>query len=562
MLARSVRACAVVLLLSGCGGGGDSVDPGPTTRTVAVTRSGSGSGTIASSPAGLSCGTTCTATFATTAAITLTATPDANSQFVSWSGACSGTSATCTVPAGTSAASAGAQFDLILRALTVTLAGTGSGTVTSAPAGITCGTDCSENIANGTVVTLTAAPNATSTFTGWTGGGCAGTGTCTVTMNAATAVTATFAIITHTLTVTLSGTGSGTVTSTPAGINCGSDCTEAYNAATVVTLTAAANATSTFGGWTGAGCTGTGTCVVTMNQAATVTAQFTTIAARWPDSGTRFCTDGAAAVTCPGGIVGHDGFYAINVPNYAVVGGRVQDPITGLFWERSPSIAGFDHATALTYCSNLVVDGFDDWRLPTYLELVSIADFGRVGPAFTSTAFPGIPSNSSYWTSTERAGNTSQALAMFTNYPVTTLVSKTAATDRIARCVRGATFTGTLVVNGGSVTDNRTGLVWQSGTAPTALTWPNALTYCESLVLDGNSDWRLPSGKELMSIVDPAEATIYISPLFTSRPANAFWSSSALANIPDKGYAIDFSSGLSAGIDTFFTAARSVRCVR
>jgi hypothetical protein len=65
-----------------------------------------------------------------------------------------------------------------------------------------------------------------------------------------------------------------------------------------------------------------------------------------------------------------------------------------------------------------------------------------------------------------------------------------------------------------------------------------------------------------MSIVDPAEATIYISPLFTSRPANAFWSSSALANIPDKGYAIDFSSGLSAGIDTFFTAARSVRCVR
>jgi hypothetical protein len=63
------------------------------------------------------------------------------------------------------------------------------------------------------------------------------------------------------------------------------------------------------------------------------------------------------------------------------------DPITGLFWERSPSIAGFDHATALTYCSNLVVDGFDDWRLPTYLELVSIADFGRVGPAFTSTAF-------------------------------------------------------------------------------------------------------------------------------------------------------------------------------
>jgi hypothetical protein len=53
--------------------------------------------------------------------------------------------------------------------LTVTKAGTGSGTVTSAPTGINCGSDCTENYASGTSVTLTAAPASGSTFAGWTG---------------------------------------------------------------------------------------------------------------------------------------------------------------------------------------------------------------------------------------------------------------------------------------------------------------------------------------------------------------------------------------------------------
>ena len=75
-----------------------------------------------------------------------------------------------------------------------------------------------------------------------------------------------------TLTVSKSGTGTGTVTAT--GISCGTDCSEAYNAGTAVSLTATAAASSTFTGWTGA-CTGTvSPCTVTMNAAASVTAAF------------------------------------------------------------------------------------------------------------------------------------------------------------------------------------------------------------------------------------------------------------------------------------------------
>jgi len=78
----------------------------------------------------------------------------------------------------------------------------------------------------------------------------------------------------YTLTVTKAGTGTGTVTSSPTGINCGSDCSETYNAGTSVTLTASSATSSTFTGWSG-GCSGTGTCSITMDAAKTVTATFT-----------------------------------------------------------------------------------------------------------------------------------------------------------------------------------------------------------------------------------------------------------------------------------------------
>jgi hypothetical protein len=84
--------------------------------------------------------------------------------------------------------------------LTVTKAGPGSGTVTSSPAGINCGTDCSESYASGTNVTLTAAPAAGSTFAGWSGA-CSGTGTCAVAMSAARSVTATFNATTPAVTI-------------------------------------------------------------------------------------------------------------------------------------------------------------------------------------------------------------------------------------------------------------------------------------------------------------------------------------------------------------------------
>jgi hypothetical protein len=156
--------------------------------------------------------------------------------------------------------------------LTVTKAGSGLGTVISSPAGVDCGATCSFSFPVGTMVTLTATPDAGSTFTGW-GGDCTGTGPCVATMDQDRAVTATFDVGPPTLTVTKAGSGSGTVTSSPTGIDCGATCSASFPSGTAVTLTATPDAGSTFTGW-GGDCTGTGPCVVTMDQDRAVTATF------------------------------------------------------------------------------------------------------------------------------------------------------------------------------------------------------------------------------------------------------------------------------------------------
>jgi hypothetical protein len=167
-------------------------------EVLAVNKNGTGTGSVASSPAGIDCGLTCTKSFSKNTVVTLTPTASAGSTFTGWSGDCSGTGA-CTVTMD-QAHSVTATFDAVpvvpppSFTLTVGKNGTGSGTVTSSPGAINCGATCSQSYTQGTVVTLTPTPSAGSTFAGWSGD-CTGTGACTVTMSQARSVTATFNLV-------------------------------------------------------------------------------------------------------------------------------------------------------------------------------------------------------------------------------------------------------------------------------------------------------------------------------------------------------------------------------
>ena len=101
--------------------------------------------------------------------------------------------------------------------------GTGGGTVTSVPAGIDCNAKCSASFPGGAKVTVTATPNSTSNFTGWSGA-CSGTGPCSITMKAAMSVTATFTRQDFSLSpastkLTLRPGGQGSDVLTMAGLN-------------------------------------------------------------------------------------------------------------------------------------------------------------------------------------------------------------------------------------------------------------------------------------------------------------------------------------------------------
>lgn len=163
--------------------------------------------------------------------------------------------------------------------LSVSRQGAGSGTVTSSPAGINCGSTCSASFAASTPVTLTAQAAAGSTFAGWSGA-CTGTGSCSVAMDAAKSVTASFNTAASTRVVTLSKTGSGTgsVTSTPSGLSCAAGCTGAtanFSTTAAITLAAQPSSGSVFAGWSGA-CTGTGSCTIPAGSSSvSVTASFT-----------------------------------------------------------------------------------------------------------------------------------------------------------------------------------------------------------------------------------------------------------------------------------------------
>lgn len=264
-----------------------TVVPAPSPVTVSVA-GGVGSGTVTSSPAGVSCRVTagrtsgtCSALFAADAAVTLTAVPDAGSTFDVWGGDCAAAAGalTCSVTP-TAARTATVRF-VAVRAFAVTLAGTGAGRVTSSPAGVDCAAagaaGCSTTFLDGTAVTLTATPDADSRFLGWSNA-CGGTErTCAITVDQPRTAVATFGRRLVPIALQVSGPGAGSIALTGTTVTNGTcttagtltTCTATAELGTAVTATATPASGSTFGTWSGDVCSGAAStpCTFTANAA-------------------------------------------------------------------------------------------------------------------------------------------------------------------------------------------------------------------------------------------------------------------------------------------------------
>ena len=205
--------------------------------------------------------------------VTLTATEGTGHTFVSWDGAfqCD-LKPTCVVDVrGDTTVTA--SFEPIPYYFNVVIDGNGS--VKSLPLGIDCGGDCVQLFDYGTSVTLTATPDPGHKLSEWINApSCGVNEICKADVQGDTTVTAVFEPLPYDLTVSV--VGDGFVTSTPAGIFCGVDCTEAIPVRHERDAGRLSLHLTTWrcSGWSAPGCEDNGPCTITVTEDTTVEAEF------------------------------------------------------------------------------------------------------------------------------------------------------------------------------------------------------------------------------------------------------------------------------------------------
>ncbi len=258
-------------------------------------------------------------------------------------------------------------------------------------------------------------------------------------------------------------------------------------------------------------------------------------------------------------VFGDDSDYLINPPSFTDnVNGTITDNVTSLMWQKRDDATVRDWATAGTYCADLSLSGYSDWRVPTKKELMSIENFGTI-PAIDTTYFPETQS-SRYWSSTTVPTYTDQAWIVSFDSGKVIYGFKTAS--YYARCVRGAPAVQSFTDNGnGTTTDNVTGLMWQKDLGNFFGNWEEAISYCEGLTLAGLK-WRLPNVRELESIADetrpfPAVDATY----FTATFGWDYWASTTYAGNADNAWKVYlYIGGIFSGHRKDFVGV--AKCVR
>ena len=231
----------------------------------------------------------------------------------------------------------------------------------------------------------------------------------------------------------------------------------------------------------------------------------------------------------------------------------VIDLNTGLMWQDTIK-STTTYNPVKTYCSDSTYAGYNDWRVPTAQELLTIIDSSRYNPATNKTYF--TKTGGYAWSSTTR--NTTTYVVVGFN------IGNVRSYDvggGFVRCVRGnslpnSSFESTTVNSNVIVTDTETGLTWQKTYSTDKKTWQEALDYCENLNYAG-TDWRLPNKNELMSLVNYEKS---IASNFPGISNNQFWSSSTNANNIAYAWSVSFSSGYAYSTDKSDTYY--VRCIR
>lgn len=251
------------------------------------------------------------------------------------------------------------------------------------------------------------------------------------------------------------------------------------------------------------------------------------------DTMQQLCYNDTTVVDCSRSVL-QDANYIGFQPSYTNNNdGTITDNVTGLMWQKDPG-SKVTYTEGVDGVSSFKLAGYSDWRIPSIKELYSLIMFDGTDPSscrpgkcsvipfinqnyfdfsYGNTTAGERPIDSQFMSSTKYVSTTmggsptvfgvNFADGRIKGYPISTQPNGKTMEYYLLR-VRGNVNYGKNNFASGSetVTDSATGLVWQKEDSAGAKTWNEAINYCEELSLANESDWRLPSAKELQSIVD------------------------------------------------------------
>jgi hypothetical protein len=249
-----------------------------------------------------------------------------------------------------------------------------------------------------------------------------------------------------------------------------------------------------------------------------------------------------------------------NPASYTVAdgGNLVVDEVTGLNWQRNVDSRFYTWDEAKQACACLLIDGMGGFRLPSRIELVSLADWTSV-PSIDAIAFPNTAPES-FWTSSALVST--PGLSWLVSFDAGFSTYSDVVYPYRARCVRGGVTTGheeRYTVANGTAHDAITKLTWQQEMPTSLFNWNDAGAYCSALQLDGGG-WRLPATGELQTIVDESSNPSIDGAVFPATPSEYFWSSSPVVGDPSRVWTCFFANGSTYRFA--LSKPQNVRCVR